>query len=59
MKPGDVITEAGHKPVRTPADLVKLVDQARAAGQKFLLLRVETAQAPRYVALTLVEPKKK
>ncbi len=59
MKAGDVITEAGHKAVRTPADLIKLVEQARTAGQKFLLLRVETSQAPRYVALTLSEPKKK
>ena len=59
MKPGDVITEAGHKTVRSPGELVKLIDQARGAGQKFLLLRVETAQAPRYVALTLAEPKKK
>jgi len=57
MKPGDVITEAGHKPVRAPADLVKLIDQAKGAGQKFLLLRVETSQAPRYVALTLAEAK--
>ncbi|MGE5477574.1 MAG: DegQ family serine endoprotease [Bacteroidales bacterium] len=59
MKPGDVITEAGHKPVRNPGDLTKLVEQARGAGQKFLLLRVETSQAPRYVALTLAEAKKK
>lgn len=59
MKAGDVITEAGHKPVRSPADLTKLIDQARASGQKFLLLRVETTQAPRYVALTLAEAKGK
>lgn len=59
MKAGDVITEAGHKPVRTPSELTKLVDQARSAGQKFLLLRVETTQAPRYVALTLGEAKGK
>jgi serine protease Do len=59
MKAGDVITEAGHKPVRNPAELSKLIDQARGAGQKFLLLRVETSQAPRYVALTLNETKKK
>lgn len=59
MRPGDVITEAGHKPVRTTADLTKLIDQAKSAGQKFLLLRVETSQAPRYVALTLGEGKGK
>jgi serine protease Do len=59
LKAGDVITEAGHKPVRNPADLTKLIDQARSGGQKFLLLRVETTQAPRYVALTLAEAKGK
>ncbi|HLO78843.1 MAG TPA: DegQ family serine endoprotease [Magnetospirillum sp.] len=59
MKAGDVVTEAAHKPVRAPADLIKLVEQARSSGQKFLLLRVETTQAPRYVALPLTEAKKK
>lgn len=59
MKPGDVITEAGHKAVRSTADLTKMIDQARATGQKFLLLRIETTQAPRYVALPLAEAKKK
>lgn len=59
MKPGDVITEAGHKTVRSTADLTKMIDQARATGQKFLLLRIETTQAPRYVALPLAEAKKK
>ncbi len=58
LKPGDVITEAGHKPVRAVQDLTKLIEQAKTAGQKFLLLRIETPQAPRYVALTL-ETKKK
>ncbi len=58
MKPGDVVTEASQAPVRSPADLVRLIEQARAAGQKLLLLRVETPQAPRYVALTLASKKK-
>nr|WP_254434698.1 DegQ family serine endoprotease [Magnetospirillum sp. UT-4] len=57
LKPGDVIIEAGNKPVRTPAELVKTLDAARAAGQKYLLLRVENPQALRYVALPLAEPK--
>jgi len=58
MKPGDVVTEASQAQVRTPADLIRLVEQARASGQKLLLLRVETPQAPRYVALTLTSKKK-
>lgn len=59
MKPGDVIIEAGNKPVRTPADLTKAVEAAKTSGQKFLLLRVENPQALRYVALPLAEGKKK
>jgi len=59
IKPGDVIIEAGNKPVRAPADLVKAVEAAKASNQKFLLLRVENPQALRYVALPLAEGKKK
>jgi len=59
MKPGDVIIEAGNKPMRAPADLVKAVEAAKASNQKFLLLRVENPQALRYVALPLAEGKKK
>jgi serine protease Do len=57
LRPGDVIIEAGQKPVRTPQDLVKQVDDARKAGQKALLLRVENPQQLRYVALPLAEAK--
>jgi len=59
MKPGDVINEAGNKPVRSPADLVKAVEAAKAANHRYLLLRLETPQAPRYVALPLADGKKK
>ena len=59
MKPGDVIIEAGNKPVRAPADLIKAVEAAKASSQKFLLLRVENPQALRYVALPLAEGKKR
>ncbi|MBR9970119.1 DegQ family serine endoprotease [Magnetospirillum sulfuroxidans] len=59
IKPGDVVIEAGNKPVRNPADLIKAVEAAKASSQKFLLLRVENPQALRYVALPLAESKKK
>ena len=59
LKAGDVIIEAGNKPVRAPADLVKAVEAARSSGQKYLLLRVENPQALRYVALPMTEAKKK
>ncbi|MGE5545997.1 MAG: DegQ family serine endoprotease [Solirubrobacterales bacterium] len=61
VRPGDVIIEAGNKPIRAPAELAKVMEQARASGQKYLLLRVENPQALRYVALPLTgnEPKQK
>ena len=59
MRPGDLIIEADHKPVRSPADLGKLIDEGRRAGTKSLLLRVENPQQLRYIALPLAEGKKK
>ncbi|CAA7612820.1 DegQ family serine endoprotease [Magnetospirillum sp. SS-4] len=57
LRPGDMIIEADHKPVRAPQDLAKLIDEARKAGSKSLLLRVENPQTLRYVALSLAEAK--
>jgi serine protease Do len=59
LRPGDLIIEADHKPVRAPADLAKLVDEAKKAGNKSLLLRVENPQQLRYVALPLEAKGKK
>lgn len=58
VRVGDVIIEAGNKAVAAPADLTKLVEAARKAGQKYLLLRVENPQSLRYVALPLTNAKK-
>ena len=59
LRPGDLIIEADHKPVRAPQDLAKAVDDARHADAKSLLLRVENPQQLRYVALSLAEGKGK
>ncbi|OAN51402.1 serine protease [Paramagnetospirillum marisnigri] len=59
LRPGDLIKEADHKPVGSPADLGKLVEDGRKAGAKSLLLRVENPQQLRYVALPLAEGKGK
>ena len=58
LRPGDLIIEADRKPVRTPQDLVKLVEDARRGDAKSVLLRVENPQQLRYVALSLAEGKK-
>jgi serine protease Do len=52
-----MIIEADHKPMRAPQDLAKLIEDARKAGAKSLLLRVENPQQLRYVALSLAEGK--
>jgi serine protease Do len=57
LRPGDMIIEADHKPMRAPQDLAKLIEDARKAGAKSLLLRVENPQQLRYVALSLAEGK--
>ena len=57
MRPGDLIIEADHKPVQSPQELAKRVDDARRADARSLLLRVENPQQLRYVALSLVEGK--
>ncbi|TAN64282.1 MAG: DegQ family serine endoprotease [Magnetospirillum sp.] len=59
LRPGDLIIEADHKPVRAPQDLVKMVEDGRRAGVKSLLLRVENPQQLRYVALSLADGKGK
>ena len=51
LRAGDVIIEAGNKPVSTPTDLEKAMEAARISGAKFLLLRIENAQSLRYVPL--------
>lgn len=53
LRPGDVIMDAGQQPVQTPAELVKIIDKAKAAGQRNLLLRVENPQLIHYVVLPL------
>ncbi|WP_199259296.1 DegQ family serine endoprotease [Paracoccus binzhouensis] len=51
LAPGDLITEAGQKPVETLADLEAQVKEAREAGRKSILIMVRRAGEPRFVAL--------
>jgi len=59
LRPGDLILEVDRKPVRSPQDLAKLVDEARKAGSKVVALHVENPQQLRYVPLPLSEGKGK
>lgn len=48
---GDVITEAGQKPVASMSELETQIAQAKDAGRKSILILVRRAGEPRFVAL--------
>jgi len=51
IQSGDVILEAGGKPVNRPADIAQAIDAAKSSGHKSVLLRVRSGDAVRFVAL--------
>ena len=53
LKQGDVILNAGGKPVAAPADLSAALSEARKAGKHSILMRVRSADSTRYVALPI------
>jgi serine protease Do len=52
---GDVITEAGQTAVSSVSDLEDLIEAAKDAGRKSILLLVRRGGDPRFVALVLKE----
>ena len=55
LRVGDLITEAGQKPVTSTADLESRITEAREAGRKSLLMLLRRDGNPRFVALTIEE----
>ncbi len=55
LREGDVITEAGQRPVAAVSDLTDRVTEAQEAGRKSLLLLVRREGDPRFVALSVEE----
>ncbi len=53
LRAGDVIAEAGQRPVETATDLVERIEAAREAGRKSILLLINRGGDPRFVALGL------
>ena len=53
IKPGDVIVEVGQEEVSTPAQVAGLVDKAKQAGRKSVLLLVERSGDLRFVAVRI------
>ncbi len=54
IRPGQVITMVGQKPVTSPGDVAEAVEQAAEAGRPSVLLMLEQRGARRFVAVDLV-----
>ena len=52
LQTGDVILDAGGKPVASAADITAAFDAAKASGHKAVLLRVKSGDNFRFVALS-------
>jgi serine protease Do len=48
---GDVILDVGGKPVSTPQDVKSEIASAKTQGKKAVLMRIQTADGDRYVAV--------
>jgi serine protease Do len=53
IQPGDVIVKVSGKAVKTPADVVEGVSQAKKANKSSVLLLLRTQDQQRFVALTI------
>jgi serine protease Do len=53
LKVGDVILEAGGKPVATPSDVSDVISDAKKEGHKAVLLRVKSGDDTHFVALVV------
>jgi serine protease Do len=51
LQAGDVIVEAGGKPVAKPSEVAQAFAAAKADGHKSVLLRVKSGDAMRFLAL--------
>ena len=53
IQSGDVILDAGGKPVEKPADLRQAIDHSRSEGRHSILMRLRTADGTRFVAVPI------
>ena len=51
VKSGDVIAEVAGRPVQSPEDVKKAFEDSRKDGKKNVLLRLESKDGARFVAL--------
>jgi serine protease Do len=52
LQSGDIILDAGGKPVTSGSDITAAIDAAKASGHKAVLLRVKSGDTFHYVALS-------
>ncbi len=55
LRPGDVVTEAGQRPVTSVGDFNERIEEAREAGRRTLLLLIRRDGEPRFVAIPVEE----
>jgi serine protease Do len=53
LQTGDVILEVGRRPVNTPADVGKMVDEARAQSKHAVLMRIKRGDMTSFVAIPI------
>ena len=53
LRTGDVIIEVGNHAVSTPADVRKMVDEARTQSKRAILLRIKRGDAMSFVAVPI------
>ena len=53
LQTGDVIIEIGNHPVNTPADVRKMLDEARTQSKRAILLRIKREEATSFVAVPI------
>ncbi len=53
LQPGDRVVQVSQADVATPSDVARKVDEAKAQGRKSVLLRIESAQGLRFVAIRI------
>jgi len=55
FKTGDVILQVGGKAVSNVTEVRSALDEAHASGKHDVLMRVKTADRPRFVAMPLAQ----
>jgi serine protease Do len=53
LQTGDIVLDVGSHAVKTPADVGKIVDEARAQSKRAILMRIKRGEATSFVAVPI------